>query len=142
MHDPALFHLEHLADVPQAQLMEEALAAIRASLLTEQVVYVHCWGGVGRTGTVLGCLLVEDGLEPAEAIDHLETLRQDTQRAHRRSPEMPAQCDVHPRVGGAQRRRYRVSVSSRAAPTDVLTSDPGKDRAAIAPACGDYSCAR
>jgi len=28
-------------------------------------VYVHCWAGVGRTGTVVGCLLREQGFSAA-----------------------------------------------------------------------------
>ena len=32
------------------------------------VTYVHCWGGVGRTGTVAGCLLIEAGFTAEEAI--------------------------------------------------------------------------
>jgi hypothetical protein len=29
--------------------------------LTRGAVYVHCWGGVGRTGTVIGCVLADQG---------------------------------------------------------------------------------
>jgi protein-tyrosine phosphatase len=31
-------------------------------------VYVHCWGGVGRTGTVVGCHLVSKGMAPDDAL--------------------------------------------------------------------------
>lgn len=27
------------------------------------VVYVHCWGGKGRTCTVIGCRLIDGGLD-------------------------------------------------------------------------------
>jgi protein-tyrosine phosphatase len=31
-------------------------------------VYVHCWGGCGRTGTVVACWLVRHGSDPDEAL--------------------------------------------------------------------------
>ena len=31
-------------------------------------VYVHCWGGIGRTGTVVGCWLVRHGMTGDEAL--------------------------------------------------------------------------
>ena len=34
--------------------MREILDTIDA-LSAKRIVYVHCWGGVGRTGTVIGC---------------------------------------------------------------------------------------
>ncbi len=33
---------------------------------------VHCHGGTGRTGTVLGCVLRELGVQAAEVIDFLD----------------------------------------------------------------------
>ena len=53
-------------DVPSIPEMRAILAAIHAS--GDGAVYLHCWGGVGRTGTVAGCLLVEAGYGPEEAI--------------------------------------------------------------------------
>ncbi len=29
-------------------------------------VFLHCWGGVGRTGTVVGCYLADQGLSYGE----------------------------------------------------------------------------
>lgn len=33
-----------------------------------ELVEVACWGGVGRTGTVLACLAIAAGVDPAEAV--------------------------------------------------------------------------
>ena len=66
-------------------------------------VYVHCWDGVGRTGTVLGCVLVDQGLSYEEAIKRLATLRHGTRKADRRAPEMQVQYDVIMRRAAAKR---------------------------------------
>ncbi len=52
--DPAAYHAA-LTDV---------IARIRAG----QVVVVACRGGLGRTGTAVGCLLVQSGMAPRDAI--------------------------------------------------------------------------
>lgn len=54
-------------------------------------VYVHCWGGIGRTGTVIGCWLVRHGRTADEAVAEIASLRADTRKAHRRSPETDEQ---------------------------------------------------
>ncbi|GIS99317.1 MAG: hypothetical protein CM1200mP26_10300 [Acidimicrobiales bacterium] len=39
-------------------------------------VYVHCWGGSGRTGTIIGCWIRRHGLADAdETLDCLTSLR-------------------------------------------------------------------
>jgi len=38
-------------------------------------VYVHCFGGVGRTGTVIGCWLVRHGLDGGDAVARIAQLR-------------------------------------------------------------------
>jgi len=48
-------------DICTAAHMNEVLDAIDAYLAQGHGVYVHCWGGVGRTGTVIGCWLVRRG---------------------------------------------------------------------------------
>lgn len=50
------------------------LAAIRDSIKTAPAVYIHCWGGIGRTGTVVGCWLRECGYEPAAALERVQHL--------------------------------------------------------------------
>jgi hypothetical protein len=37
-------------------------------------VYVHCWGGVGRTGTIVGCWLVRHGMSGEEALARVSEL--------------------------------------------------------------------
>ena len=38
-------------------------------------VYAHCWGGAGRTGTVVGCWLVRHGLYGDGALAQIAALR-------------------------------------------------------------------
>jgi hypothetical protein len=53
------------------------LDAIDEELEDGGVVYLHCWGGIGRTGTIVGCWLVRHGLDGEAAIGHLNELWQD-----------------------------------------------------------------
>jgi len=55
--------------------MVRILDAIDTALTGEQVVYVHCMGGIGRTGTVIGCYLVRHGQTGAEALQTIARLR-------------------------------------------------------------------
>jgi protein-tyrosine phosphatase len=54
--------------------MRAILSYIEAELAAGRLVYVHCLGGVGRTGTVVGCLLVENGASGDEALAMVSTL--------------------------------------------------------------------
>jgi hypothetical protein len=54
--------------VPSAAGMRIMLDGIHAALAAGDPVYVHCWAGVGRTGTVAGCFLREHGLSAGEAL--------------------------------------------------------------------------
>src|SRR6185436_11756643 len=62
-------------------------------------VYVHCWGGVGRTGTVIGCWLVRHGRTGDEALAELArlfaTMSESKRRRHPKgSPETSAQREM------------------------------------------------
>ncbi|MGI8757969.1 MAG: protein-tyrosine phosphatase family protein [Acidimicrobiales bacterium] len=61
---------------------------------TRGAVYVHCWGGIGRTGTVIGCVLADEGLGYNEVVDRLTVLRAASRKAHRHAPEMPVQHEL------------------------------------------------
>jgi hypothetical protein len=53
---------------PPVEGMREILDAIDAALARDAGVYVHCYAGIGRTGTVVSCYLVRHGMDPAEAM--------------------------------------------------------------------------
>jgi hypothetical protein len=56
------------------------------------IVYVHCWGGVGRTGVIVGCWLARHGHPGGKALLHLRELwKQCPKSASRRSPETEEQ---------------------------------------------------
>lgn len=80
--------------VPESPLKTAAiLDDIDEAMAVGKAVYVHCWGGVGRTGTVVGCWLVRHGRTGDEALDQIATWWKRMEKAYRipRSPEMPQQ---------------------------------------------------
>jgi hypothetical protein len=54
-------------------------------------VYIHCWGGVGRTGTVVACLLAKEGLGYEETMIRLRQAQAGSRKSHRPSPEAETQ---------------------------------------------------
>jgi hypothetical protein len=78
--------------VPSAAEMRVILDRIDAELERREVVYVHCWGGHGRTGTVIGCWLVRHGLTGERALARIAELRTGVPDADwHHSPENPRQ---------------------------------------------------
>ena len=76
--------------VPTDAELTATLDLIDELLEDGQRVYVHCWAGVGRTGTVVACHLIRHGMPNAEALARIAALRAEIGR-HDPSPEMPAQ---------------------------------------------------
>ncbi len=58
-------------DVPTAWQMRSILDVVRMARASGDTVYVHCQGGIGRTGTVIACMLVEEGEDPEAVLDRL-----------------------------------------------------------------------
>ena len=72
--------------------MTAILDAIDGHLADGRTVYVHCWGGVGRTGTVIGCWLARHGRQGEPALARLRELwRECPKSATRKSPETEEQ---------------------------------------------------
>ena len=63
-------------DVPTHETMTAALDSIDAALAAGHKVYLHCVGGIGRTGMVVGCYFIRHAMEPAQALLHLRALYQ------------------------------------------------------------------
>ena len=78
--------------IPSKEHMLRILDLIDEALNNNKVVYVHCWGGVGRTGTVVGCYLMRHGMaNNANVIETIEYLKRTTSIAERESPETEEQ---------------------------------------------------
>jgi hypothetical protein len=79
--------------VPSHALMRATLDAIYAAVDAGETPYLHCWGGVGRTGTVVGCLLREQGFDAAAALGMIarKWRAMEKRTRHPNSPETPGQ---------------------------------------------------
>ena len=77
--------------IPSTDQMRQILDSIDSSLAGKQNIYLHCLGGLGRTGTVVGCYLVRHGNSGEEGIARLAILRRNTPNSWRSSPETIAQ---------------------------------------------------
>jgi hypothetical protein len=59
-------------NVPEEpKTVAEIIAAINRGIAEGGITYVHCWGGVGRTGLAVACWLQERGQTPDEALTGL-----------------------------------------------------------------------
>ncbi len=75
--------------VPQEnerQGFEELVKRISGELRTGNTVLIHCWMGIGRTGTVATCVLLELGLDTATSVQLVKRAGS--------GAEVPAQKDL------------------------------------------------
>ena len=92
IYDVAVKHVSFpIADfgLPTPKQMNLILDAIEESLQAAHRVYLHCWGGIGRTGTTVGCYLVRQGKTGSQALEQLADWWRNVpkSRYHPRSPE-------------------------------------------------------
>src|SRR5436190_1292403 len=83
-HGPARLDPYHLTEVhlpvrdftaPTPEQLAQGVAEIERSIGASKTVAVHCGGGLGRTGTLLACYLVSQGLTTVDAIAQVRRLR-------------------------------------------------------------------
>ena len=79
-------------DVTTAEQMRRTLDLIDRERARHGTAYVHCWGGAGRTGTVVGCWLVRQGVDGDTALARITALRAGSPALWLDSPQTRAQC--------------------------------------------------
>jgi hypothetical protein len=81
--------------LPTPEQMNVILDAIDESLEAGQKIYLHCWGGIGRTGTTVGCYLVRQGMSGVAALTQLAAWWKSVpkSRYHLHSPETVEQMN-------------------------------------------------
>lgn len=77
-------------------LMRGVLDLIRSEIAAGRPCYVHCWGGIGRTGTAIGCWLKESGLDAEASLAEVQRLYRSHMDAAKlarypHSPQQPVQ---------------------------------------------------
>ena len=90
--------------------MREILDCMGDALRSGRKVYVHCRAGIGRTGTVVGCMLIERGFSGDAALEELNRVWQQSLRSQ--------SWDWIPETG-AQATYVRNWVPERAAEPEV-----------------------
>jgi hypothetical protein len=74
--------------VPTERYMARILNQVDMFIGQGRPVYVHCLGGIGRTGTVVGCYLMRHGMATSEnVLEMIRDLRENNKNSSRKSPE-------------------------------------------------------
>jgi predicted protein tyrosine phosphatase len=75
--------------------MVRLLDLIDRSIEKDRPVYVHCLGGIGRTGTVVGCYLARHGSGSGQKVlEIIRALRRNSATHHQTSPETAQQIEL------------------------------------------------
>ena len=74
--------------IPSPAQLLAILDTITHAVAARKRVYIHCWGGIGRTGTVIACWYIRNGLSATDALAKLAQVRDGLERT---SPEAAIQ---------------------------------------------------
>jgi len=81
--------------VPTVRQMHQILQYLQREIAAGRKVYFHCFGGIGRTGTVAGCYLAENGFPGLRALEELtRRFSSSSSSAWAQSPETPEQRNM------------------------------------------------
>jgi hypothetical protein len=76
---------------PSIDEMMDILDTIDSALSDGHNIYLHCFGGKGRTGVAVGCYLTRHGMSGSEALDTINILRRNICGDSGQSPETESQ---------------------------------------------------
>jgi len=82
--------------ITNVRTMQFILDTIDNAIKNNLGVYIHCWGGIGRTGTIVGCWLIRHGKANKDnVLDIISGFRKDQNEpeAFREAPETQIQKD-------------------------------------------------
>lgn len=83
-HGPARLAPHGIAEVhlpvrdftaPTPEQLVQGVAEITSAISAGKTIVVHCGGGLGRTGTLLACYLVSQGMTTVDAVARVRRLR-------------------------------------------------------------------
>lgn len=82
-------------NVPSKKQMIKILDAVDEAIERDTPVYVHCWGGLGRTGTVVGCYLARHGIASGkDCLTKINELRRNDPTVQLSSPQTRQQAEM------------------------------------------------
>jgi predicted protein tyrosine phosphatase len=104
---PAFHHPRPIGDfgIPSNEELLATLDLLDRLVDGGVIVYLHCYAGVGRTGTVVACRLVRQGATPDEALARIAALRKGCSTAAQDSPDTAEQRALIARWPEVERRR-------------------------------------
>jgi len=109
-HDPARLTRHGLTELhlpvadftpPSQAQLDRGIAAITAATAAGERVAVHCGAGRGRTGTLLACYLIYQGLDADAAIARVRAIRPGSVETRAQAAAVKAYQDRQGHHGGA-----------------------------------------
>lgn len=93
----------------------------------DNMVYIHCWGGVGRTGTIVACLYEYYGEGYEDAVNHLHQSFKDCPKSHwRHTPETEEQLGFIRRFGNFLKERRHKKRLQEYTPENISSLKPNE----------------